>query len=171
MVAGTAELRFDACLTPHRSLDRDGFALLMAIMGGVSVALSLECWYLGAWPVPAFLALNMLVVFLAFRLNYRAGRLMETVQLSEAELLVRRIDARGIEKSWRFQPYWVRLGRPDPDVPGSQITLTSHGRQITLGTFLSLRERVAFAAALDAELRRCRAPSFQDPSPSTSDIP
>jgi uncharacterized membrane protein len=177
MAAGTVNLRFDACLTPHRSLGRDGFALFMSILAALSLALSLACWRLGAWPIPAFLALNMVLVFIAFRINYRAGRMKEMVQLSEVELLVRRIDPRGYERSWRFQPYWVRLGKPDPDVPESQITLASHGRQITVGTFLSPPERVAFAAALEAELRRCREPVFDIPAqepgganPSTSAI-
>ncbi len=162
MTAGTAEFRFDARLTPHRSLGRDGFTLFMGVLCGLSLAMSLECWHLGAWPIAGFLALNILLIFLAFRVNYRAGRMIEMVQLSEAELVVRRIDPRGVERSWRFQPYWVRLGKPDPDVPESQITLSSHGRQITLGTFLSPPERVDFAAALEAALRRCRESGFPD---------
>ena len=35
----------------------------------------------GAWPVMGFFGLDVLLVYVAFKLNYRSGRLYETVEL------------------------------------------------------------------------------------------
>jgi uncharacterized membrane protein len=150
-------LHFDALLTPHRSLGRAGFACLMAAISALSFAAGLGFWWLGAWPVCGFMGLDVALIYFAFRLSYRSGRLAETVQLSDNELLIRRVRPGGKVETWRFQPYWVRVILADPPQFDSQVRLASHGREVTVGAFLSLPERIAFAAALSAALRRHRA--------------
>ena len=41
---------------------------------------------MGAWPVMGFFGLDVLLVYCAFKLNYRAGRLCEIVELTPAQL-------------------------------------------------------------------------------------
>ena len=65
---------FRALLTPHRSLSPKGFALLMAVLFCVSLASGLFFLSLGAWPVVGFFGLDVLLLYGAFRLNYRAAR-------------------------------------------------------------------------------------------------
>jgi uncharacterized membrane protein len=151
-----AALHFDAMLTPHRSLSRSGFTLLMTAISLVSFAAGFGFWRLGAWPVCGFMGLDVALIYSAFRLSFRSGRLAETIQLSDTELLVRRVQPTGKVETWRFQPYWVRVIFPEPATMESQVTLTSHGRTLTVGSFLALPERVAFATALRDALRRHR---------------
>ena len=84
-------LPFRAVLTAHRSLPRVGFKVLMAAVGGVSLVLGMGFLMLGAWPVFGFFGLDVLLVYLAFELNYRAGRLYETVELVPQVLTVTRV--------------------------------------------------------------------------------
>ena len=65
---------FSAVITPHRSLGRVGFLVLMALFGGVSFVAGMVFLLIGAWPVFGFLGLDVLLVYWAFRLNYRAPR-------------------------------------------------------------------------------------------------
>jgi uncharacterized membrane protein len=52
----------------------------------------------------------------------------------------------------------------DPPEHESQVTLTSHGRSLTVGSFLSPEERLDFAKALNDALRRCnRGSTSADP--------
>jgi uncharacterized membrane protein len=155
-VAPAATLHFDAMLTPHRSLSRTGFALFMTAISLASFTAGFGFWWLGAWPVCGFMGLDVALIYFAFRLSYRSGRLAETVQLSDTELLVRRMQPTGKVETWSFQPYWVRVIFPEPATMESQVTLASHGRSITVGSFLALPERVAFATALRDALRRHR---------------
>ena len=65
---------FAARLTPHRSLSRAGFLLLMAVLGGISFAAGMVFLVLGAWPVFGFVGLDVLLVYWAFRANDRDAR-------------------------------------------------------------------------------------------------
>ena len=64
---------FSAIVTPHRSLGRIGFVIVMVAVGSVSFAAGMAFLLLGAWPVFGFFGLDVLLVYLAFRANYRAA--------------------------------------------------------------------------------------------------
>ena len=66
---------FSALLTPHRSLGPTGFLILMACLGGLSFVSGIIFVSIGAWPVFGFFGLDVLLVYLAFRANYRSARL------------------------------------------------------------------------------------------------
>lgn len=145
-------LRFDAILTPHRSLSRKGFVIVMSVVAAVNFFAGMLFLAEGAWPVFGFCGLEVALVYWAFRANYRAGRAHETVQLSDDELRVRRVDRRGRARGWSFQPYWVRLDlRRNPD-ESTGLYLVSHGRSLELAHMLSPAERLDFARALHAAL-------------------
>jgi uncharacterized membrane protein len=73
---------FHAVLTPYRSLRPAGFLVLMVALGAVSFVAGILFLVAGAWPVLGFFGLDVLLVYVAFRLNYRSGRLYETVNLT-----------------------------------------------------------------------------------------
>ena len=158
--AAETPLLFDAVLQPHRSLSPRGFTILMILFGIVSFAAGIGFISLGAWPVFGFFGLDVALVYLAFKLNYRAARNYETVQLTESVLRIARGGPRGVRESHCFQPHWVRVEMDDPPEHASQLRLTSHGRSVIIGSFLSPEERADFARALKAELDRLRQPSF-----------
>src|SRR5262249_42135057 len=73
---------FRALLTPHRSWRPSGFLVLMAALSGISFVRGLAFYLAGAWPVMGFFGLDVALIYLAFRLNSRSGRLYETVELT-----------------------------------------------------------------------------------------
>ena len=50
---------FSAVITPHRSLGRTGFLLLMLCIGAVSFVCGLLFLVIGAWPVFGFFGLDV----------------------------------------------------------------------------------------------------------------
>ena len=62
---------FSARVTPHRSLNRTGFTVLMAFIGVVSFVAGIAFCLMGAWPVLGFFGLDVLVIYWAFRVNFR----------------------------------------------------------------------------------------------------
>ncbi|HEV2000049.1 MAG TPA: DUF2244 domain-containing protein, partial [Xanthobacteraceae bacterium] len=78
---------FEARLKPHRSLTPQGFAVLMAVLGGISFAVGTVFLLLGAWPVFGFFGLDMFIVWWAFRANFRAARAYEDIHLTPHRLL------------------------------------------------------------------------------------
>ena len=153
-----AALRFDAILYPHRSLPPLGFVVLMSAVVAISAAVGAGFVLIGAWPVTGFFGLDLLLLFLAFRWNYRQGRRAELIRLDQDGLSVRRIEPDGRQREWRFEPYWVRVGFDDPPRYDSQLTLNSHGRHLVLGAFLTVPERSEVANALRSALRTHRGP-------------
>ena len=139
---------FDAVLAPNRSLGRSGFLAVMACVVVVSVGLGTYFLLQGAWPVFGFFGLDIALLYLAFRLSYRSGRLRETIRVTADEVVVRRIAPNGRTTEWRFNPYWLRIALDDPVEHHSQIILTSHGRSIVIGPFLAPEERASLAQAL-----------------------
>jgi len=147
---------FDAILTPHRSLGAPGFAILMTVVAAVNIGLGVSFMLQGAWPIFGFCGLDVLLFYVMFRLNYRSARLFERIRLLPDELIVERHDARGRTESWSFQPYWLRIAIDDPPEHHSQLVLSSHGRSLAIGGFLSPGERVDLAQALRQALQSRR---------------
>ena len=65
---------FSALLTPHRSLNRTGFLVLMGFVSVISFAAGLAFLLMGAWPVLGFFGLDVLAIYWAFRVNFRSAR-------------------------------------------------------------------------------------------------
>ncbi|WP_029010893.1 DUF2244 domain-containing protein [Azospirillum halopraeferens] len=149
---------FDAILHPHRSLGRTGFLVLMAAVVLVSAVVGTAFLVQGAWPVTGFFGLDVLLLWWAFRANYRSARRYERVRLTDRELTVQRVAWKQPDRTWRFQPHWLRVSMDDPPRHESQVTLSSHGRSVVVGSFLSPDERADFARALRRALDAWRRP-------------
>lgn len=148
---------FRAELTPNRSLGPRGFFVFMALVSPISFGAGMVFYLNGAWPVFAFFGLDVALIYLAFRLNYRAGRLRELVELSTHELLVTRIEPSGRVLRWSFNPYWTRVAIDEPDEDTVRLSVRSHGVEVSLGAFLSPDERRQFGQVLAAALSDTRA--------------
>lgn len=157
-------LRFDAVLHPHASLTPRGFFLLMAAVGVISFCAGVAFVIAGAWPVFGFFAIDMVLVYLAFKLNYQDARRYETLQLTDTTLTVERVAPSGKRERWRFQPYWLQVEIEDHPAPDSALTLRSHGRIVEIGSFLTADEKIDLANALRAELHKLRTQDASSPS-------
>ena len=149
-------LIFDALLSPHRSLSPRGFAILLIAVCAVAFVAGMVFFLAGAWPVVGFLGLDVLLIYVAFRVNYRHSRMHETLALTRRDLTVCRVDHRGRVASWRFQPTWLQVLIDDPPDHHSQLVLRSHGRSLVIGAFLSPAERFDLATALRHALARAK---------------
>ena len=105
---------FSALLTPHRSLNRTGFLVLMAFLTVVSFAAGVAFLLMGAWPVFGFFGLDVLAIYWAFRINFRRARASEEIRVTPSELRVRRISHRGHVVEFVLNPLWVRLDQKTP---------------------------------------------------------
>jgi uncharacterized membrane protein len=120
----------------------------------------LPIWLLGAWPVIGFMGLDVLLVVVLFRLNYRSARLTETLSLTDSELVVTRVDPEGLVEETRLDAYWLRIDIDDPPGHESHLTLISRGNRLVVGRFLPPDERIAVARALQSALGRLKSPTY-----------
>jgi uncharacterized membrane protein len=153
---------FSARLRPHRSLSRASFLFVMGLVAAMSFATGLVFWLRGAWPVAGFAGLDLLVMWWAFRANFRAARVYEDVRLTPHTLLLSRVEVSGAEMQWRSNPMWTRL-LVDRDGEGvvTALTLAYAGEKHPLGSFLGPDERTDFAFAFGNALADVKARAFQ----------
>jgi uncharacterized membrane protein len=153
---------FSALLTPHRSLSRNGFLVLMTFVIVVSFAAGLAFLLMGAWPVFGFFGLDILVIYWAFRINFRHARASEEISVTPSELRVRRISHRGHVVEWVLNPLWVQLDqKADPEFGIEKLYLLSRGRRVSIASFLGPDEKASFAKALTVALQAAkRGPTY-----------
>jgi uncharacterized membrane protein len=148
---------FSARLTPHRSLNRTGFLVLMAFLTAVSFAAGVAFLLMGAWPVLGFFGLDVLVIYWAFRINFRRADASEEITVTPLELRVRRVSHRGHVVEWVLNPLWVRLDqKSDAEFGIERLYLVSRGRRVSIGSFLGPNEKASFAKALLAALQAAK---------------
>lgn len=156
----TGDALLDATLRPNRSLPNLGFIALMVAIVAVTSSAGLYFWLQGAWPVVGFFGLDVFLVWLAFRLSYRQGRLRERVHVTTDQLTVVRQHPTGHAQHWVLSPFWARVQVVDPQEHDNQVRVVSHGKTLILGAFLSPDERLDFAASLSLALNRARDARF-----------
>jgi uncharacterized membrane protein len=148
---------FSAIITPHRSLSGTGFLVVMGLIGGLSFVGGMFFFLLGAWPVVGFLGLDVVLIYWAFRANYRAAAAFEEVTMTPSELRLRRVSHRGEVAEWTLNPVWTKLDRETHEEFGLlKLFLVSRGRKFAVANFLSPHEREGFAAALSNALGEAR---------------
>lgn len=144
---------FSALLTPHRSLNRTSFLILMGFVVVVSFLAGLLFLSMGAWPVLGFFGLDALAIWWAFRVNFRRALAYEEISVTPTTLHVRRVSHLGTVSEWSFNPLWVRLDVERHEEFGvERLALVSHGRSLTIASFLGPDEKESFAKALTAGL-------------------
>jgi uncharacterized membrane protein len=144
---------FEARLHPHRSLSRGGFIAVMAVIAGVSFTAGIVFLMMGAWPIFGFFGLDVLLVWLAFRANYRSARRYEEIHVTPSVLSVRQVSPRGEARDSEFNPRWVRLETSlDEDYGMMRLAVVSRGVPLVIGAFLGPRQREQVAHGLAAAL-------------------
>ncbi|MBI3705156.1 MAG: DUF2244 domain-containing protein [Rhizobiales bacterium] len=148
---------FSAVITPHRSLGRVGFLVLMLAFGAVSFVTGMLFMITGAWPVFGFFGLDVLLLYWAFRLNYLHALAYEEVEVTSSRLTVRKVSHRGRVREWVLNPLWVKLDKVAHEEYGiERLLLVSRGKQLPIASFLSPDEKASFAAELGNALSEAR---------------
>jgi uncharacterized membrane protein len=143
-----------ATLTPHRSLTRQGFVIVMVLVVLVNLVVGGIFLAMGAWPVAGFAGLDVLLIWWAFRANFADARQMESITITDHEVVFDRIRERHPPEQQRFVRRWVRVELEEDrerDLIG-RLSLISGAQRTIIGDFLAPEERKTLANALRTEL-------------------
>ncbi len=154
----TQEARiFRAVLHPHRSLSRTGFLAVIGFIAFVSFVTGIAFYTMGAWPVLGFYGLDVLAIYVAFKLNYRSGNAYEMVELSPDLLKITQVQPSGRSRSFDFNPYWVKVLVNEWPDGSADLKLAVHGSEFEFARFLNADEKKDFAQALRNALSLARS--------------
>jgi uncharacterized membrane protein len=99
----------------------------------------------------------VLLVYWAFRANYRAAAAYEEVVVTPSELRVRKVSHRGQVAEWALNPLWAKLDYEiDEEFGLRRLYLVSRGRKLVVAAFLPPQEKETFAAALAAAIAEAK---------------
>lgn len=137
-------------LTPHRSLSRQGFLIVMGVIAAFNFIVGFVFWSIGAWPIVGFLGFDVLAMWLAFRWNFADSRKRERiVATGDAIELIREAEGTAPVKTM-FNRRWVKVELVHDEARElvGPLYLRSHGQRHEIASFLGADERESLARAL-----------------------
>jgi len=126
---------------PYRSLSKKGFRNLMFCVSFIFFSIGVYFWYLGAWPVFGFIGLDVVLLYYAFRINYRSGEIFETLKMEKEFLLVTRNFPSGKKQSWSLEPYWASVQLITPNRNEQSLIIKSKDKVVLIGSFLNNNDK------------------------------
>ena len=153
----TDAILFSARLTPYRSLDRQGFKILFALVAGVCLIIGLVFFALGLWPVLGFMGLDILLIYWAFKSNYFSARAYEDVEVSRQHVLLRKVNPRGRITDHNFPQFGTRFEVDRHDEIGvTQMRLAHRMDRVEFGYFLNPHDRESFATTFQNAMAKAK---------------
>lgn len=147
-----APVFLDTVLRPHRSLSLTAFKLMLGVVIAINLIVSIVFIAHGAYPVAGFLGLDVLALWIAFRVNYRAAKAEERVRVAPAQMHLARSDPNGATKHWVLNPIWAQVSQEDR----AGVKIRSGRDAMRVGAFLPPVEQRRFAVALREALFRAK---------------
>ena len=153
----TSPLYMDAEIKPNRSLSERGFVVLISVITAANVASAVVFMKLGAHLVPWFLAVDVLAIGVAFLASFKAGRIIERVRVSAAEVVITYETPTASRIVWESPTAFTRVtAERDEENRVMALKLGLSGRHTPVAAALSPRERGEFARALEAAIWRAK---------------
>jgi uncharacterized membrane protein len=153
-------LHMDAILRPQRSLSKKGFLILLSILAVYNLLVAVFLWKIGAFPVPVFLGLDFLGVYIAFRVSYGRAKASERIQVTADQVRVSHQFGRMERTVWTSPTAFTRVQLEGEGDQAPRLRLRLSSKAINIATALGPKERADFATALHAALHAARSERY-----------
>lgn len=149
-----APLGHQFILSPNNSMTWREAKQVLAAVAVVELMIGGAFFWAGMVLVLPFSGLEVLVLGLAFYHCLLRNARREVVRVDDGRVVIERGRSRMLE-SREFPRAWVRVVlEPGKGWYPSQLKLSSHGRELEIGEFLTEEERASLARDLRAVIRR-----------------
>ena len=149
-VAGGETAEYVYTARRNNSLSNSGRQLVFAFILSVSLGIATGFYVVfDAWPVLPFAALEMTVLYFAFRYMDRHAADYERITIREGTVAVESCVGPDVTR-FELNRYWAKVVC---DSEGSRLALRSHGREIPVGRHLCEERRLDLARELQRQLR------------------
>jgi uncharacterized membrane protein len=137
-------------LTPHRSLTREGFVALIAILVLLNFVGGLLFLVAGAWPITGFMGLDVLLIWLAFRRNFADGKRAERIHIDGDRVTLQRLSLMGRDETVEFNRRWLRVELEFDEAREivGRLLFKYRGAATEIGAFLGAEERQSLSKEL-----------------------
>lgn len=155
------QLYMDAEIRQNASLNATGLKVILGIVIVFNLVVGIGFFlafgrHFGLGPVPVFLGLDVLAVWLAFRANNRAAERKERVRVSAEQVEVWLESETGRRAVWTSPTAFTGLDVEAFGQDDTKVRLRLHRRRYLVGRALSPEERANLGRALDDAIRAAR---------------
>lgn len=150
----------DAMLRPNRSLSRSAFIVVMGVVAALNAFSALAFIQAGAVPIVGFMGLDILIVWLAFKVCFRDQTQWTRVRVTADALRVDHVNPKGEASNVELPTAFARVELKEPLTAHSWLTLANKSEAYVIGRFLTLDERKSLADAIQDALFRARRERF-----------
>ncbi len=143
-------------ILPYRSLSKKSFRNLMIAVCFIFFSIGIFFWSLGAWPVFGFLGLDVLLLYMAFKINYKSGDIFENLKLSNSKLVVTRSFPSGKSQTWNLEAYWTKVEILNTFSNDQKLVIKSKEKVVMLGSFLNFNDKKKLMKRINDALEKIR---------------
>ncbi|HEY5412450.1 MAG TPA: DUF2244 domain-containing protein [Caulobacteraceae bacterium] len=155
--APAARIHLDRLISPERSLPMTGFKVLLGVMILINLIVGTLFLAMGAWPAPIFLGLDVVGVWIAFRVSYRRAATRERVVITADQVQVLREFGGRIRTIWTSPTAFTGVSLERSERYGAQVRLSLSGKRLKIGQGLGHKAREDLAEVVEAAIRSARA--------------
>ena len=145
---------YEISLYPYRSLNKTGFFILMFSLGFVSFVAGIIFMIKGAWPVFGFFGLDILLVYIFFKINFRSGKKKEILILTKNQLIIEFYNSKKISKTYYLDAHWLQIRLSKLKNEMSKLKISSKNKSIIIGSFLRYQEKIDVVKSLKKALKK-----------------
>ena len=145
---------YEISLYPYRSLNKTGFFILMFSLGFVSFVAGIIFMIKGAWPVFGFFGLDVLLVYIFFKINFRSGKKKEILILTKNQLIIELYNSKKISKTYYQDAHWLQIRLSKLKNEMSKLKISSKNKSIIVGSFLRYQEKIDVVKSLKKALKK-----------------
>lgn len=151
-MSAPVKLYLDRDLAPHQSLSQAGFRTILACVLVFNLIFAGFCLVIGAWPVPIFLGLDVVLLALGFWASRQAAKRFLRVKVSADDVVVERVDPKRQKEVWRSRTHFTRIEVFEPSEEDLVIRLAFQNQSLRLAEALGPRARADFLTDLRAAI-------------------
>ncbi len=145
---------YEISLYPYRSLNKTGFFILMFSLGFISFVAGIIFMIKGAWPVFGFFGLDVLLVYIFFKINFRSGKKKEILILTKNQLIIEFYNSKKISKTYYLDAHWLQIRLSKLKNEMSKLKISSKNKSIIVGSFLRYQEKIDVVKSLKKALKK-----------------
>ena len=147
------EYYLDIKIYPNQSLTPKGLLLLMFLITIPASFIGITFFILGAWPVLGFMGLEVLLIYIAFKVLFYKNKFYEHIILDKEKLSIFFKKQNNTITKIELEPTWLQVQIENIYENEDILTISSHGKKIILANFLIPEERAKLAKKIRYGLR------------------
>jgi len=145
---------YEITLYPYRSLNKLGFFILMFVLAFISFVAGIIFMLKGAWPVFGFFGLDVLLVYIFFKINFKSGKKKEVIILTKNKLIIKIYNSEKTFKTFKLDSNWLKINLIKLKNHTSKLQISSKNKSIIIGSFLRYQEKIDVIYSLEKALKK-----------------